>query len=482
MKEIWLVAAATLLLLSILLSKITNRLGVPSLLVFLGIGMLAGSDGIGGIYFDNSSLAQSMGALALCFILFSGGMDTSWKEIRPILGRGVLLATLGVLVTTALVGLFAVRFLRFSWLEGLLLGATISSTDAAAVFSLLRGRNIHLTGHVKPLIELESGSNDPMAVFLTVGILSLIQTPGKSMFSLVPSFLLQMILGACFGYLGGRCLRGLINRLDLEFEGLYPVLTIAFVLLLYGGLHLIGGNGFLGVYIAGIVLGNSNFLRKKTLVLFHDGIAWLMQIVMFLILGLFVFPRDFGAVAVGGLALSLFLVFVARPLAVYLCLIRSEFNFREKAIIAWTGLRGAVPIVLAIYPVLAGHHKARLIFHLVFFVVLTSVLLQGTTIPLLARFLKVSKQLKPKYRYAPPYHTDNPIKSELIEVTIPKKSLLLGQSLVDISHSTNVFVVLIRRQGDVIVPRGSTKLQSDDGLLLLGKPEEVESFCELLEK
>ena len=301
-----LIAASGLLLLSVIASKAFGRMGIPALLLFLGIGMLAGSDGPGGIHFDNPWLAQSLGVVALTFILFAGGMDTDWESVRRALGIGVGLSTVGVAVTAGLVGWFAVAALQMSWHEGLLIGAIVSSTDAAAVFAVMRSRYVSLRGILKPLLELESGSNDPMAVFLTIGIISLITGASGSPLDLVPMFIRQMVLGGAIGYGIGKLMVLLVNRLRLEYEGLYPVLTLSFVLLTYSGSTWLGGNGFLAVYLAGLMMGNSEFVHKRSLTRFHDGLAWLMQITMFLALGLQVFPTQLVPIAGTGLLLALF--------------------------------------------------------------------------------------------------------------------------------------------------------------------------------
>lgn len=384
-----LVGFAGLLLLGVLTSVISDRFGVPALLLFLAVGMLAGSDGPGGIHFDNASVAQLIGILALVFILFSGGLDTDWQVTRPIAREALLLATFGVVITAGIVGIFVKYLLGFTWKESLLLGAIVSSTDAAAVFSVLRAKSLRLKGNLKPLLEFESGSNDPMAVFLTVGLISLIQQPDASPWSLFGSFFLQMLLGSIGGYLMGRGILFLVNRLRLGYDGLYPVLTFSLVLLTYGVANSIGGNGFLAVYIAGIVVGNHKFLRKRILHSFHDGLAWMMQISMFVTLGLLVFPSQLLPVMGTGLLIAASLIFIARPLSVFLVLMLSRSNFREKTFISWVGLRGAVPIILATYPLLAGVEKSEFIFNAVFFVVLTSVILQGATLPFVARRLGV---------------------------------------------------------------------------------------------
>jgi len=285
-----LLVASILLFLSIVASKISDTLGIPALLLFLIIGMLAGSEGIGKIYFDDPWLAKSLGIVALTFILFSGGLDTNWKDVRHVFWPGLSLSTLGVLLTAISVGWFAIYFLKFSVLEGLLLGSIVSSTDAATVFSTLRSKHVGLRGKLRPLIELESGSNDPMAVFLTLGFIRLINNPNLPLESLIPSFFQEAGVGTLLGYTMGRLIIIIINRLRLSFEGLYPVFTISLIIFTYAMTTILKGNGFLAVYLAGILIGNSNFLHKKSIIRFHEGLAWLMQIAMFLTLGLLVFP------------------------------------------------------------------------------------------------------------------------------------------------------------------------------------------------
>ena len=282
-----------LLLASVVASKATGRLGVPALLVFVVIGMLAGSEGPGGIHFDDPAIAQSLGVVALIYILFSGGMDTNWASVRPVLGSALMLATIGVALTAVLVGLFATAVLGFNLLEGLLLGSIVSSTDAAAVFAIMRSKGVSLRGQLKSLVELESGTNDPMAVFLTTALISLLTLPDASVVDLIPMFIQQMVLGGLLGYGFGRLTVFVLNRINLDYDGLYPVVTIAAALIIYSAANLIGGNGFLAVYLGGLVIANSVFIHKRTLLRFHDGVAWLMQIAMFTALGLLVFPRTF---------------------------------------------------------------------------------------------------------------------------------------------------------------------------------------------
>lgn len=459
-----------LVLLSILVSSATNRLGIPALLLFLGLGMLAGSDGPGGIAFDDAWVAQFVGVVALAYILFSGGLDTDWRRIRPVLWVGLGLANGGLLVSTLLVGAFAWLVLAFEPIEALLLGAIISSTDAAAVFSVMQSRGVNLRGQLEPLIELESGSNDPMAVFLTLGLTRLLSTPTAGLLDLVPLFVAQMVIGALCGYGAGWALTWLINRLRLQQEGLYSVLTLALVLLIYGLTTVLGGNGFLAVYLAGIVMGNRNFIHKRSLLRFHEGVAWLMQIAMFLTLGLLVFPSRLPPVILGGVLMALFLTFVARPVSVFLTLAFTRFSASEKLIVAWSGLRGAVPIVLATFPLLAGIPAADQIFHLVFFIVLMSVLMQGMSIPWVARWLRVNDPTPVVHHYPLEYIPEVSLESELIEVALPSDSPLIGQSIMAAALPSGVLVVLVRRGADSLVPNGATILEPGDKLLMLVTP------------
>ncbi len=458
-------AASGLLLLSVIASKAFGRMGIPALLLFLGIGMLAGSDGPGGIHFDYPWLAQSLGVVALTFILFAGGMDTEWASVRRVLGIGIGLSTVGVAVTAGLVGWFATAALNMSWLEGLLIGAIVSSTDAAAVFAVMRSRYVSLRGILKPLLELESGSNDPMAVFLTIGLISLITGTSNSPLDLVPMFIRQMVLGAAIGYGIGLLMVSLVNRLRLEYEGLYPVLTLSFVLFTYSGSTWLGGNGFLAVYLAGLMMGNSEFVHKRSLTRFHDGLAWLMQITMFLTLGLQVFPTQLVPITGTGLLLALFLMFIARPVAVFATMAFTRLSLKEKTMVAWVGLRGAVPIILATFPLLANIPQATTTFHLVFFIVLTSVLLQGTSIPIVARWLGVDEPLSPRKESSPVWDAPTNLKSGLLEVRIPERSTAIGQRLLDLGLPKGAFILLIARNGRCFVPDGTTVLEVHDSLL-----------------
>lgn len=456
-----LLIAGAVLLVSVMASKLSGLLGVPALVIFLAIGMLAGSDGPGGVYFDDARLAQAIGITALAFILFSGGLDTQLGRVKPILFSALSLATLGVTLTALAAGMFAAWILHAPILVGLLLGAVISSTDAAAVFSILSSRSIRLREPLEPLLEMESGSNDPIAVILTIGLISLITDPASSVLSLLQTLVLQAAIGAIAGYAAGRLGVLLINGLRLQQEGLYPVVTIALVAVTFGGATVLGGSGFLAVYLAGIVIGNRDFIHRNSLIRFHDGLAWLMQIAMFLTLGLLVYPSQLVAVAGVSLGIAGFLILVARPLAVFVSLSLSRLTRRDKLLVSWVGLRGAAPIILATFPLLAGLPEAPLIFNVVFFVVLTSVLLQGTTIPVVARWLRLNvipSTPEPSLREHAAEH--------LIEHELAAGSSVAGKRIIDLRLPPQVLIVLVARNGEHIVPTGSTELLVGDRLLV----------------
>lgn len=462
-----LLITSVLLLLSILASKTTGKLGVPSLIIFLVIGMLAGSDGIGGIYFNDSNLAQSLGIIALAFILFSGGLGTKWESIKPVFLQGFVLSTLGVFLTAVCVGLFVSYVTNFSVTEGLLIGAIVSSTDAAAVFSILRSKNIGLKGNLRPLLELESGSNDPMAYFLTIGITSVIINGDTSLVSLVPLFFSQMIIGAIAGYLMGKIMTLILNKINLDYEGLYPVLTLALTFFTYSFTDFLNGNGFLAVYLSAIILGNSNFIHKKSIIRFYDGQAWLMQIVMFLTLGLLVFPKQMMPFIGTGLLIAVFLIFVARPFAVFICLSLFKTKIREMTLISWVGLRGAVPIVFATYPLLKGVENSDIIFNIVFFIVLSSVLLQGTTIPLVSKILYLYKPEKFKPKHPLEIELSENFKNEIFEIELLKDSYAVGKMIFNLNFPKSSLIVLINRDDKFITPNGRTVLEKGDKLLIM---------------
>jgi cell volume regulation protein A len=464
-----LLVGSVLLLISIISGKTTSRLGVPTLIFFLIVGILAGSEGIGGIHFDNAALAQFIGITALNFILFSGGMDTNWHSIRPVMWRGITLSTIGVLVTALSVGLFVHYVFSFTIWEGLLLGSIVSATDAAAVFSILRNKGVALKGYLRPVLELESGSNDPMAYFLTITLTGIVASGKPDIAQLVPAFLKEFILGGAIGLVLGKGSVWLINHIKLETEGLYPVLTLGLAMFTYSVTHAIGGNGFLAIYLCAVIMGNSKMVHRRSLIKFYDGQAWLMQIILFLTLGLLVYPSRIFPLIGMGLLISAFLIFVARPLGVFSSWIFFKSTLRNKIFISWVGLRGSVPIVFATYPLIAGIPKAELIFNLVFFISITSVILQGTTLSFVAKFLHVTVPAKAKRRIGLDFETTDHIKSEMRQIVVDNSSSSIGQQIVSLRLPSTINILAIKRGDVYIAPNGSTRLQAGDILYVLAE-------------
>ena len=476
----WLLFISFLLLLSVITSKASGKLGIPALLLFLVIGMLVGVASPAPRSPEFAQLAQSLGIVALVLGVFAGGLETDWASVRPVLRRGLLLSTVGVLVTALLVSVFAHLVFGFSLLEGLLLGAIVSSTDASTVFALLRTDKLQLRGHLRPLLELEAGSNDPMAFFLTTSAMYLLTHPQTSALTVIPNFGVQMSLGLVLGLLIGRWAVWLVNHLRLEHDGLYPVLSLAFVLLTYSATATLGGNGFLAVYVAGVLMGNSDFIHKRSLVRFHDGLAWLMQIGMFLTLGLLAVPTRVISVWSSGLLLVLFLALVARPVSVFVSLIRSGLEWRDKAAAAWVGLRGATPIVLATIPLLARIDQATRIFDLVFFVVTISVLLKAISLPRVAAWLGVTVPPTRRRRYPLEFVRTHGIKTDLMELAVPSDSAALGRAIVELGLPKGTLVVLLGRGNEFIIPSGGTVLEHGDSLLVLADRESLRETRRIL--
>ncbi len=474
-----LVAIAVLLLASVLASRASGRLGVPTLVVFLGLGMLAGSEGLGGIYFDDAELAQRLGVIALIFILFAGGIETDWTHVRDSARPAGALATVGVLITALLVGWFAHWVTDLSLLEGLLLGAIVSSTDAAAVFSILRSRGVRLRRDLGAVLELESGSNDPMAVFLTTAVLQMMITPSSSIGSAAIAFVQQMTFGAVAGVIFGLAAVRLLNRARLEYQGLYPVLTIAMVLLTYGATALIGGNGFLAVYLLGVMMARENYVQRRTLTRFHDGVAWLMQIAMFITLGLLVFPSQLPPVTGVSVAIAAVLMLVARPVSVFITLAPARVPFKEKVLISWVGLRGAVPIILATFPLVAGVPSSPFIFNVVFFIVLASVILQGTTIAPVARWLCLDEAQVAEVSPTG-VHLASRGESALVTLEVAPASRADGRRVVELNWPRETLILVLYRGNDFFVPNGATQLASGDRLVVLTTKSTVDALKECL--
>lgn len=467
-----LLIGSILLFLSIIVGKTSYKFGVPTLLLFLAIGMLAGSDGIGRINFDNPQIAQFIGIVSLNFILFSGGLDTNWTSVKPILKQGLVLSTLGVLLTALSLGTFVWFVTDFTIYESMLLGSIVSSTDAAAVFSILRSKSLALKTNLRPTLELESGSNDPMAYVLTIAFLTLVVNQDQSIVSIIPLFFQQMIIGGIAGFAFGKLSKYIINKIKLDFEGLYPVLVIALMFITFSATDFVGGNGFLAIYICAVYLGNQDLIHKKTIFKMYDGLAWLMQIVLFLTLGLLVFPSQVFPYMGIGLLISLFLIVVARPLSVFLSLMFFKMKLRRRFYISWVGLRGAVPIVFATYPLLEGIEKANMIFNIVFFISVTSVLIQGTTLSIVAKWLHVALPEKIK----PISEIDKLIldlpKSSLQEFEILPDFLAVNKRIIDLNFPKSAFIIMIIRNGEYIRPSGSTVIEAKDNLMVLADNQE----------
>ena len=473
-----LLVGAILLFLSVLVGKTGAKFGVPALLLFLGVGMLAGSDGFG-IYFDSPQIAQFIGTVALCIFLFSGGMDTHYREIKPILAPGVTLATLGVLMTTIITGLFIYSLsdllpgnFQLGLLESMLLAAVMSSTDSASVFSILRSKGISLKERLRPTLELESGSNDPMAYMLTILLIQVIEIGVIDWPHSIVLLFMQLSIGAAAGFALGYAIVWIINRINVPNESLYPVLLFSCVFFVFAFTNLLQGNGYLAVYIAGLVVGNRKLMHKRSLTTFFDGFTWLFQIVMFLTLGLLVNPSELPAVAGVGLLVAIFMIVVSRPISVFTCLLPfRRFTTRARVYISWVGLRGAVPIIFATYPLMSAEiPNARMIFNIVFFVTIVSLLVQGTTVSAMARWLGLVGKSEEKeiFNVALP----DEIKSAMSEIELTDEALSGGNKLMNLSLPDNTLVVMVKRGEQYFVPKGHTHLQSRDRLLVISDNDE----------
>ena len=449
------------------------------MLVFLLIGMFLGTDGLG-IKFDNYKYAQIIGMVALTIILFTGGMDTKFSDVKPILGAGVILSTLGVLLTTLFTGLFIYgishafsHVIHIPLTLALLLAATMSSTDSATVFNILRSQKMGLKNKLQPLLEFESGSNDPMAYMLTIVMIQIIQggeTTNVDILRIIFNFLIQFGFGLIFGYLLGRGCVWIINKINLQNKSLYPILMLSFIFFVFSFTNLFNGNGYLAVYVAGIVMGNSKLTENKSINSFLDGVTWLVQIVMFLVLGMLVNPNEMFKIALPALIVGIFVILVGRPLSVFLCLLPfKDIEKKSKLFVSWVGLRGAAPIIFATYPVVEGVPGATFIFNMVFFITLTSLIIQGTSITKVADMLKLSV-----------VKDDRP---ENFGVDIPEElNTILQQQVVkdeaylkDYPLPEGTLVMIVERKNKYIVPNGKLFLKKDDKLLLISaKKDETE--------
>ncbi|HGI5212023.1 potassium/proton antiporter [Providencia alcalifaciens] len=463
--------SSILILLGIFSSKLSARLGLPMLVMFLFIGMLAGEDGLGRITFDNVNVSYAVGSLALALILFDGGLQTSVKSIKLVWKPAFTLATFGVLITAGITGLAAAYILGIPLLEGLLLGAIVGSTDAAAVFSLLRNAGIYLNERLQATLEIESATNDPMAIFLTVGLLQLLMNQQSSGSELILLFISQMGIGAIVGISVGWISIKIINKIKLLAAGLYPVLVAACGLFSFGVASNLDGSGFLSIFVTGVVIGNHSFVFQRNTFLFHDGLAWLSQIIMFVMLGLLVNPSSLLEVWQEGLLIALVLTFIARPLAVVPVLKLFRFTRNEITLISWVGLRGSVPIILAIFPFIYGLPGANLIFDVVFFVVLISATLQGSTLPYFARKLNLMQPPPLLPAATLDITAVDQIDADLVEYTLGEDCSAVGRRLSQLALPDQTVIAMITREKSVLPPRGSTILMANDHLFVVLKPQ-----------
>jgi cell volume regulation protein A len=465
--EITILLAGIVLFLSVFTSKVMYRFGVPTLLIFISLGIILGSEGLGGIYFADYSLAGTIAQIALMVIIFSGGFDTSWKSAKSSAPLAITLSSVGVVLTAVFVGTFAHFVIGLSWLEGLLLGSIVSSTDAASVFSIFRSRNLNLKGNLASTLEVESGSNDPFAYMMTILFLSIIQGSSSGIGLML---LQQLAFGIAIGLAIGFLSVYFINHVNLAIDGLYIIIAIAVMMLSFGLASFVGGNGFLAVYLTGIVLGNRPLTHKISLIKFFDGLTWLMQILLFFTLGLLVFPSQVIGVFWQGLAIALFISFIGRPLAVFLIMTIFKRSLKEKALISWVGFRGAASIVFAIYPLMNALPSGELIFNIVFFVALFSVIVQGTFLVPFARKLGLTEDEGTVLKTFTDYRGD--IYTDLLDMKIEHDSTAVGKKIRELKIPGEILIVMIKRGGKILTPRANTVIQANDILMLASDSKE----------
>ena len=476
-----LLIGAVLIFCAIMISKTGYRFGIPTLLLFLLVGMGFGTDGLG-LEFDSAEDAQFIGMIALSIILFTGGMDTKLRDIKPVMAQGMILSTVGVLLTTLLTGGFIFLLSGYSSmniempvLTCLLLAATMSSTDSASVFNLLRSQKMNLKENLKPMLELESGSNDPMAYMLTIALIQVIASgSGFNMGLLAKDLLVQFFVGGVTGYAFGRFAVWLINKVNLSNSSLYPILLLSLVFITFTITDMLHGNGYLAVYILGVVVGNARLVFRKEINTFMNGLTWFGQIVMFLSLGLLVNPHEMLEVSISALLIGLFMIFVARPLTVGLCLIPfRQMTFKAKCFVSWVGLRGAVPIIFATYPVVSQIPGSQDIFNIVFFITLLSLIFQGMTIAPVAKWLNLDL---PEEKEGNDFGVEIPeeIDSQLTDVTLTAEMLENGNRLMDMNISSGTLVMLVKRGKEFMIPNGRMELKVGDKLLYISENKKEE--------
>ena len=469
-----LLIGSVLIFTSILISKTGYRFGIPTLLLFLLVGMLFGSDGLG-LQFNSAEDAQFIGMMALSIILFTGGMETKFTDIKPFLREGIVLSTVGVLLTTLLTGLFIFYIsgwnstnIELTFMVSLLLAATMSSTDSASVFSLLRSQKMNLKENLRPMLELESGSNDPMAYMLTIVLIQVISSGSSlSIGLLIKDLLVQFLIGGALGYSMGRFMSWLINKLGLSNSSLYSILLLSMVFITFTTTDMLKGNGYLAVYIAGVVVGNMKLAYRKDITTFMNGLTWLFQIIMFITLGLLVNPHEMLDTAVVALLIGVFMIVVARPLSVFACLLPFRgISAKAKLFVSWVGLRGAVPIIFATYPVIAQIEGSHQLFNIVFFITLLSLVIQGMTISSVARWLKLDLPLEKEGNEFGVELPDE-IDSQLHDITLNEEMLVHGNRLADMNIPKGSLVMLIKRGNEFLIPNGQMELHVGDKLLFI---------------
>ncbi|WLD29939.1 K(+)/H(+) antiporter NhaP [Clostridioides difficile] len=458
------IISGLVLLICITSSKVLYKFGVPILLIFILLGMLFGSDGMVGIYFDNYELTKQLCSIGLIFIMFFGGFGTNWNMAKPVAVPSILMSSLGVIITAGVTGIFCYMVIGTSLFEGLLIGAIAASTDAASVFAVLRSQKLNLKGSLASLLEVESGSNDPIAYMLTLIILTLMNNSGVEL--IIPMVIKQITFGLAIGFILAKLSVYILRNSNFEIEGFYTIFITAIALLSYALSEYVGGNGYLSVYISGIIIGNSKIPHKRSLVHFFDGISWIMQIMLFFMLGLLSFPSKLPSVFGIAIAISIFMIIIARPLATFITLAKFKFSNKEKLFISWVGLRGAASVVFAIYAVTQGVIIENDIFHIIFFIALLSVGLQGTLIPTVARKLDLVDDNTPVLKTFNDY--DGEISSKLIEVNIDDDSKWADKSIMDSNIPEDILIVMIKRKEQVLVPKGSTVIKRGDTLVLSG--------------
>ena len=476
-----LLIGSILLFVSIVVGKNGYRFGEPALLLFLLVGMLFGSDGLG-LQFHNAKIAQFIGMVALSVILFSGGMDTKFKEIRPILSPGIVLSTVGVFLTALFTGLFIWYLSGMSWtnihfplITSLLLASTMSSTDSASVFAILRSQKMNLKHNLRPMLELESGSNDPMAYMLTIVLIQFIQSDGMGTGNIIGSFIIQFLVGAAAGYILGKLAILILNKINIDNQSLYPILLLSFVFFTFAITDLLRGNGYLAVYIAGMMVGNHKITFRKEIATFMDGLTWLFQIIMFLMLGLLVNPHEMIEVAVVALLIGVFMIVIGRPLSVLLCLLQfRKITLKSRLFVSWVGLRGAVPIIFATYPVVANVEGSNMIFNIVFFITIVSLIVQGTSVSFVARLLHLSTPLE---KTGNDFGVELPeeIDTDLSDMTITMEMLNEADTLKDMNLPKGTLVMIVKRGDEFLIPNGTLKLHVGDKLLLISEKNKQET-------